>query len=266
MEYLTHNYDYIALLAVAGIAIIISILDLLGLLEHFEWFTRKTPRLTLLLLSALAAFIVYQDKNKINKLSDQIQSAEENIITQMGQVQGVQVLRFKNITEVYNYIAGKISSAEETVDDITWGSRKEYRTQDEKIAYQNYLNVMAQSCQKQQITYREISSLANEHYFKRAENLLKYYNYRLGYHDISHFTVPLMSFIIIDSKEVMMGFYRVPTLSPEGEVYLSIKNPVILSLYRDYFETLWASSIKLKEGDEIDTSAIGSIKARLNIK
>lgn len=118
------------------------------------------------------------------------------------------------------------------------------------------------------IKYREVSSLTDEHYFRRSINLIEkgYYSYHLGYYDISENPVPLISYIIIDSKEVVLGFYRVPVLPLEGEVYLCITQSILVRLFRDYFETLWTGSTKVKEADWVNKDLISQIKKKLNIE
>ena len=178
------------------------------------------------------------------------------------------MLPFENVAELYDYVAVKLSTTSKSVDDITWGSRKGYRTKVEEEAYENYLKAVESVCRKGTIKYREVSSLTDEHYFRRSLNLIEkgYYSYHLSYYNISENPVPLMSYIIIDSKEVVLGFYRVPLLSSEGEVYLSVSQPILVRLFEDYFETLWAGSVKVKEASMVNYDLINQIKKKLNIE
>ena len=88
----------------------------------------------------------------------------------------------------------------------------------------------------QRITYREISALVNEHYFQRAANLIGYVNYHLGYYDMSQVAVPLISFVVIDSSEVIVGFYGTSLFSSKSDVYLSIRDPLMVEFFRGYYE------------------------------
>ncbi|MFA5806658.1 MAG: SLATT domain-containing protein [Melioribacteraceae bacterium] len=180
---------------------------------------------------------------------------------------GAKVLKFSNVAEVYNHIASKIIEAEISIDDITWGSRKDYRTKEEQDAYEGYLLSINEVCKKGKIKYREISSLTDEHYFRRAIDLIKakHYSYHLGFYDTSLVNIPLISYIIIDRKEAIFGFYRAPFRSIEDEVYLQIADILTLQLFIDYYETLWAGSTKIKEGKSINISEIKSIANKLNI-
>jgi hypothetical protein len=130
------------------------------------------------------------------------------------------------------------------------------------------LKAIESVCRKGTIKYREVSSLTDEHYFRHSLNLIEkgYYSYHLGYYNISENPVPLMSYIIIDFKEIVLGFYRVLLLSSEGEVYLSISQPILVRLFKDYFETLWAGSVEVKEASMVNYNLINQIKKKLNIE
>ena len=55
-------------------------------------------------------------------------------------------------------------------------------------------------------------------------------------------------------------------LQPEGEIYINVSQPMIVKLFEDYFETLWAGSTKLKEGNRIAWDVIEQIAKKLNVK
>lgn len=257
-------------LQVAGwLVVVISLLNLFGILER-QWFVQRISKVTLLLLGFVMIFVAFRIPEYSDSIKEKIQKSESEIkraIESSESSNTVEVLRLENTTEAYGYIANKIRTAKESIDDITWGSRKDHRSETEKNAYNDYLKAMEEACQKPNITYREISSLTDDHYFSRADKLVqkKYFNYNLGYYDISKTDIPLMSYIIFDSKEVIVGFYRVPLLPSRGEIYLSIKDPNILALLNDYYETLWKGTVKLKVGDTTNIARLDSIKARITV-
>lgn len=176
-----------------------------------------------------------------------------------------EVIVFPNVAHLYRFIANKIRKAESSIDDITWGSRTEYRNKDEDDAYKDYVKAMADTCQSGLVSYREISSLTNLHYFDRAYKFVEsnQYNYQLAYYDTSHVELPLMSYIIIDQKEVLLGFYRVPVFKDGEKQYLSITNPHVVALFIDYYAVLWQKADKLKEGRKIDKERLKKIRETL---
>lgn len=253
---------------VAGIiATIISIVDIFGFL-NVPFLSDRVTMIILLLMGLLVTFTAFQQRDYSPKINQKIEECTNKVINNFSNVHGIDVLYFENVTQLYDYIASKLSVATKSVDDITWGSRKGYRTKVEEDAYINYVNAIEQICKKGKITYREVSSLTDEHYFRRSINLIEkgYYSYHLGYYDISENKVPLMSYIIIDSNEVMLGFYRAPQLPSEGEVYLSVTQPDVVRFFKDYFDTLWIGSNKVKEATIINRNLINQIKQKLNIK
>lgn len=202
----------------------------------------------------------------IQETSRDVQDIEKEYATKF--LKGLEVLQFENVAQLYDYVASRLQKATKCVDDITWGSRKVYRTEVEDAAYQNYLKAIEVVCKRGTVTYREVSSLTDGHYFERSINLVKkgYYSYHLGYYDISNVRVPLISYIIIDSSEVILGFYRVPMLQPEGEVYINVRHPLLVKLFEDYFETLWLGSTKIKEGNKISWDIVEQIAKGLDVK
>jgi hypothetical protein len=180
----------------------------------------------------------------------------------------LRIIEFKNVGEVYDYVADKLLAANDTVEDITWASYTGFRTEQEQHSYQNYLRAMEDVCKKGYVMYKEISSLSDTHYFQRAENLLQYYSYHLAYHDISAIDVPLISYILIDTKEVILGFYKVTgvTRAFEGIVYLSIQNPLMIKFFHDYYEKIWSSAEKLNEANKINTKRLEEIGEQIRNK
>lgn len=242
-------------LFIAGfIVLIMSIAHLLGFLEHFKWLAENIPKIILLLLGAITLFIV----RVLKKIESSIHALEIR-------KEGVKVLQFENIAEVYYYVANRLLSAKKCIDDITWGSYTGYRTEEEQKAYEVYVSTIEKVCKKGNIMYREISSLSDKHYFDRAINLFAHYSYHLAYHDVSCVNVPLISYVIFDSKEVVLGFSRVPGhVQPlDRIIYLSIEDPLIVKFFSDYYESIWYKAEKIKEAKFIDQEKVNQIKAQL---
>src|SRR5271165_221939 len=254
-------------LGVAGIlAVAVSIADLFNLLTTFTWLNDRIPILTLLLVALVLSVTASENRDYSSKVNDKLERSTALIIETLNRSHGVEPVQFEGVRELYDYVAGKLNTATTSVDDITWGSRIGYRTQLEEQSYRNYLNAIDGACKRGNVIYREVSSFSSEHYLHRSEYLIKkgYYSYHLGYYDISAVKVPLMSYIIIDSSDVILGFYRVPLLPSEGEIYISVTQPFIVKFFKDYFETLWAGSTKIKEANIINSSVLNNVKNRLN--
>ena len=252
------------LLLAAFIATIVSVCSIFSFLTNFPSIAERITEIILLLIALLITTVAIQKRDYSQKVNSKIKESTDSLIEMIRNLRGGEVLPFENVAELYDYVTAKLSTASKSVDDITWGSRKGYRTKVERETYEKYLKAIEGVCEKETIKYREVSSLTDEHYFRRALNLIKkgYYSYHLGYYDISKNPVPLISYIIIDSKEVVLGFYR----GPEGEVYLSVRQFDLVKLFESYFETLWDRSTKVKEADWVNEDLINQIKKKLNIE
>lgn len=176
----------------------------------------------------------------------------------------VQTTKLETIDDFYTSLAKELRSARVSIDDITWGCGTGCGTQSDREAYEKYIKTAEEICKNNKsVKYREISSLADEHFISRSENLINYFNYHLGYFNLSQFTIPLMTFIIIDSKKVITGSYKAAH-ADEGEVYSVITDPLVVSIFQGYYNTLWAQSEKIKDS-KVPSERIERIKKQKGI-
>jgi len=262
---LRQKIEKVALILTGLAALGVSIADFAGALTELPWLAQRIPVFTLLLLALLVTFLAFEQRDYSPRINNKIDQSSVRVMEEIKKLHGAEVLHFDNVTQVYSYVTTKLHGVSKSVDDITWGSREAFRTNTEKEAYQEYLKAMEAVCERKNIEYREVSSLTDNHYYDRAKNLIEkgYYTYNLGYYDITQLSVPLFSFIIFDRQEVVAAFYRHPKLPLPGEVYISITHPLIVRLFGDYFDTLWAGSRKIKDGLNVDNTTFNQIKERL---
>lgn len=178
-------------------------------------------------------------------------------------VRGAEAFRsFPDTQQLYEYVTKRILEAKRTVDDLTWGYAEEERTPASQKAFEQYLLTISTVCSKSNaISYREIMSFPPKDHIKRAESMLskKAFSYRLRYYLLSQ-EMPLLTFMLIDSEEVIFAFYRAPFLPAEREVRLATKEPVIVNLFQDYYDTIWQGANILKEGNKTELGKLKSIK------
>lgn len=276
---------------VGYLCMLISLLHLFGFLE-WEMLVDRIPIITLLAVGLFITLLTnvlekVGSEEDINRLWTNVNNTSNDILnyqlaTLRNQTsikesldemvsncspQGIEISKFNNVGDVYDYISVKISLARHEIKDITWGSYTGYRTEHEQKCYENYVKTIESVCQKGTVTYEEISSLSDEHYFNRSIRLTDYYSYHLAYHDISCIDVPLISYVIIDTSEVVLGFYRVPgVVKPADDiVYLCIKNELLVKFYLGYYKSIWDKAIKLKDAAIVDHNKIAEIKQKLHI-
>lgn len=170
------------------------------------------------------------------------------------------IKRLSSLNEMYFQMTCKMRDAKISVDDITWATTTFYRTKSDRNSYEEYKMTMQEILEKKDIKYREISSIGHQSYLWRVEELLKFYNYNIGYYEVPK--IPLISYMVIDNKDAFIGFYRDPFLPIDDEVYLHITNKDVIAFLVDYYQTLWSGSVKVKEGDTVDYKTLESIKRR----
>ena len=254
--------ERMTLITVSLLSIGISVADMLGALDRVSFLKDRIPQITLLLLGAFVAYLVFREAFDVREIGTKFKEFQNAVIDQIKVSHGVQTLSFNKVEDLYRYVAGKLNNATERVEDITWGSRTAFRTPMQQEAYKAYLSAMEKACSSLSLEYREISSLSDSHYYGRSRNLIdkKYQAYNLGYYDIANVSVPLVSYIIVDSREVLGWFYRDPgSASYDKEVYIAITDPHIVRLFKDYFQTLWERSAKLKDGSYVNWELLNKI-------
>lgn len=206
-----------------------------------------------LLFIGLGIFLVWRES---------AQTQEEGI---------VEVKSFSDSEELYRYVSKRIEQAKKQIDDTTWGPlTAELTTSIDKEAFEDYLEAMISVCKKGTVVYREVMGFHPNKNMKdrigRAERMLKLnlFSYHLRIYEYPVDKVPpLLSFMIIDSEEVILAFYRSPYMPIEGEIRLSVKNPKIVRMFQDYYNTIWHGAKRIKQGNSIEWTEYDDLKKRL---
>lgn len=172
--------------------------------------------------------------------------------------------RFSDITALYNYVSGRIVRAKQSVADITWGTHSHYRRQLDQETYDKYVRAMRRAARKKSVSYREISNFAQPQYVERSRALFECAGYNVRYVDTRSLKIPILSFVIIDEKEVVFAFYREPARESDGEIYLSVQSRDVVELFQDYFETLWTSGLPIKEGENVHEHRLDEVASQLS--
>lgn len=222
----------------------------------------------------MRTIIYHYDKRINNSFRSDLHNAYKSIVTNplsanpmkdiidaesFGELTGLSgIKRIDSVNDMYYQMTDKMNNAKSSVDDITWASTEYYRTRRDLESYEKYKAAMQNVLCKENVKYREISSIAHRGYLWRIEELLKYYNYSVGYYPSTK--IPLISYMIIDEHDAFIGFYRDPHLPMDSEVYLHITNKDVLALLIDYYQTLWTVSTKIKEGYSVNHRKLESIR------
>lgn len=191
--------------------------------------------------------------------------ATQSLLTSLGgELSDASDTRELTSVEAYlEYIREQIAGAQVCVDDLSWGIDVPSFSQREDDAYFAYLDTISEACRRG-IAYREVMTFRNTpHFVERATTLLDedHISYNLRYYDIDLLgTPPLMAIAIIDKREALMAWYRWPYLPPQAERRIATRQPAIVALLVDYFETVWFGATKIKTGDSVNWSEVEKIK------
>lgn len=248
---------------VATLSIIISVLHWLDWLPPDAF---HIPSLTLLALGLIAGYLVVERRVKVDDVKHLVAGGTERIIRSLD---GVAVRRFATVQEVYEYMVKRMQEAESTIDDLTFGFKDPPATPTTKKARERYLETIVRVCsqRKRTISYREVMSFPPLTHVTRAESMLRQNlpAYRLRYYEFTQKHLPaLLSFMVIDSSEVILAFYRAPYLPSEREILLAVKHPDIVKLFQDYYDAIWQGAKILKEADKAELALLQEIERRVS--
>jgi hypothetical protein len=246
---------------IAVLSVAISLGDLLGVLDTIPWLVGRTSALTLLVVGFLAGYLVLERRSKLDKIERLVVEGVERTIVSLN---GVETQAFTNPQEMYEYVRKRMWEAQESIDDLSWGQK----TATSKMplheqALKKYIEAIPKICSKKKIRYREVMIFSTMERLQRAEAMVAQdlQGYRLRYYDIPHQQMPpLLSFMLIDSAEVIIAFYRPPY---EDERRLAVKHPGIVRLFQDYYNVIWHRAKVIKEADRVEHGAFQEIRQRL---
>jgi len=150
---------------------------------------------------------------------------------------------------------------------MTMGPSEREHTPAAQKAFEKYLETINVVCLKNTIAYHELMSFPPLEHFDRAETMLSKnsFGYRLKYYEyVNEKEIPsILQFMVVDSEEVIIAFYRSQLLPTEREIRLSIRHPDIVQLFQDYYDTLWQGARTLSNGNRSDElAALHELKQR----
>lgn len=271
------EYISAGLLVAVGISgALVSILDFIGTdFQNGPWRWIKGPSPIMLLTVAILALALGIERlvrfQHINHQLEKIEFLAEDIPERViHSLHGVEVRIFSNSKEMYDYITKRMKEAKRCIDDMTIGPNLPENTQADQEAFDKYFRTISEVCSRKEISYREVISFPPYEHFDRARGILekKLYGYNLRYYVFSQkeHLPPVISFILIDEKEVIIAYHNAPYLFNKQERKLAIKHPDIVAVFQGYYEALWAGASKLKEGDEIYMKELDEVEKRISQK
>jgi hypothetical protein len=255
-----------ALQAVAAVAIglagiAIGVLDATGIVGD-GWFSQHIALLTLLVVSSMATFVGLTYEPRLAKLERSLQQSTDSVLMAIGRPE---TIVFDSAIAHWEHLSKRLAEAT-TVSDLTWGSGPaRHVSAADRRAYEGYRKAIADKCRSTNIRYREVFTFPAAMRFKRMFDLIDQPDidtYSARYYNVIPESIPpLLQFTIFDGSEIVTGPHRGDALDITGEIYLGIKDPSVVNLLSDYFESIWLKAIPIAEGSHKHQRTIDGLRA-----
>ena len=261
--------EFIALLTTASVGIAISILDLSGLLENMSWVSQKITSLTLLLLGFIATYLVFERRGKMeeiltlinqqsNKILESIDSSSNQTIQSL---QGVNIIKFSSLGKMVAYLSKRLENARK-LDDTSWGNwgNAFSNITGEDVDLRDKHNKVLESFLARKDTLLRKIFVFSKHDKISAKQIQKIKDNITGY-GVSYFLSgsedepTRFPFAIIDEEEVLII---------GNEVLLAVKQPDITNFFKEFYESNWEKSKKLREGSQVSTENVEELMSILS--
>lgn len=178
-------------------------------------------------------------------------------------VGGYAIDSFTDEKQLYEYLGSRIQTVTDNIKDVSLGPGSE-RTPDYR---QQYYNLRSQVIKQKDIYYRYLCMLATSSRVERVRNELNEFSqnrFFVGLFESHPDPIPMISFIVIDDKEVIVGAHRRLHSPSQRNSDVLIRHPTVVGLFSDYFEFLWDKAIKLNEHG-IRNDLLTALSAQLTV-
>lgn len=255
-----NQFEIILLAITALVSGLVSLLDMFGLLDSVNWLSGRIPSLTLLMSGIIATYLILERKNHLNEsqrenrvgfqnLESLIEQSRKSVIDS---IKGVDIQYFGSGNELLQYVNKRLGQAKHQIDDLSWSSAISLSgglntTQELNREFAEKTSNIAQK-----ITYREVFVFNRP---GRTEKLKRRLDenragYSCGYYE--SLEVPVLQFMIIDKDEVIF-------LSDEFETKFAVRQPQVVKLFIEYYESIWKKAIPIKTGTIVHQETVGKI-------
>ncbi len=255
--------DLYLLGATAVLSIVISFLDFFGLLEKIPWLNLDISTLSLLLLGTVALFLAIERRNFLEGIEEELNSGMNAILTKseentrhiIDSLSGVAVRRFDKLYDGIAYSTQRLSEAKISVDDTSVSpivGLDGHLPQNVKksVEYRNKTALVAQK-----IPYREIF-LFNRPTSTRYEKLRMRLDENAPGYSCAYYAnppeMPLLQFMIVDGEEVIF-------ISDQYKTSLAIRHPIVVQLFKEYYEEIWKNATIIKLSTKINQNVVDKI-------
>lgn len=257
-------FEFFILFVTAGVSLAISVLDMLGLFDANAWIYEKIPSLTLLCVGFVASYLIFERKGKLEEISQSTAMQSKQIIQAVTKLaenvskENFDVSVYSHRAEFFTAFAKKVKFAKQ-VDDLVWDNQPtEPLSQKDTLAMSDYASIVSEVRHKPDVVWRELA-VYNTKRFKRSlsgitDKEMVGFN-AACFEPPPPDSIPRLSFMVIDNTDLFL--FHVPG----GEnLRLHITHPDIVKYFSAYYEALWKSAIKVKQGGAINNEVVERLK------
>lgn len=226
------------------ISITLSAMDMLGIIDNITWLRGRQSSLTLLVLALITFYLITDSSKRTTDLERLRDSVTESGSTTIAALGGVNVKQLKTTREGFDYLIRRYAEAKHYVAHAGLAPS----LLDDPSHYEAYSRAISSLVSNRDIKYRYLSLLAKKRWLliKEILNVEPSVDSHLRYYDEIENITPVLSFSLIDHKEVIV---RYPYHPSEPGNWLSITHPDIVGLFGKYYESLWSGAKPISKDD-----------------
>lgn len=253
-----HQVENLLLFATSGMSLVISLLDLSGLMDSSSAVAQRIPSLTLLCVGFIAGYLILERRSKLDEIAKSVSKNAEEILREISgsrteiiqSIGSIEVSVFNSRGDFAQAFADRIEKATR-VDDLVWSNvPTEAVSRKDLEAVSRYSSTVNEVLRKPDTIWREIAVLTEKR-FQRSEGRIldkSIKGFNMGYVEMPFpDEIPRISFIIIDNEDVFLAH-----LPGAENLRLRIRHPEIVNYFAKYYEAMWKSCIKIKQGETVD--------------
>jgi hypothetical protein len=233
---MSQKVERIALVTTIAVSVLVSILDLLGVLDTIPWLAGRTSAITLLVVALVAGYIASERFGKLERIERSVISSTERILSSLS---GVEARLFPTTEESFEHLAKSIVEAEHKIDHAALAPPVSRR----QPYARKWEQAIARVLKANKVMYRYVTTLSTDTTrwgrVNRHLSNLDIQKYYVRYYDASARTIPVLSFVLIDDREVIM---RYPYEPGQSETSLSIRHPDVAELFAAYYRSIWGQA------------------------
>jgi hypothetical protein len=248
MGNILRKLDLIILALVGAIALTVTLLDTFDLIK-VRWL--DIPVFTMLLLSAVALHLIFSyffQEDFHRESVDLLRGLAREIPSQS-------VRLFADSAEMETYLGKRMLNAKDNICDLSWKNTisSGFAAGDRQLAHGYMDDCIAQASGR--ISYREIFIFNDKRRIDKLERRISENKdgYSCGYFRLDS-PIPRLQFVTIDDDEVF--FFASSHASP----LLMIKSKEICRVFKSYFDAVWISARKIKDGPRVYKKELAYIR------